>query len=61
MTVNKLNFAEDKGVAVSDTFYLLGVLYNDIAHIRPNTDYATPIISKLNNRVIKNVITKLFA
>jgi hypothetical protein len=61
MTINKLNFAEDKGVAVSDTFYLLGVLYNDIAHIRPNTDYATPIISKLNNRVIKNVITKLFA
>lgn len=61
MTVNKLNFAEEKGVVVSDTFYLLGVLYNDIAHIRPHTDYATPIISKLNNRVIKNMITKLFS
>jgi len=61
MTINKLNFAEDKGVVVSDTFYLLGVLYNDIAHIRPHTDYSTPIISKLNNRVIKNMITKLFA
>lgn len=61
MTVNKLNFAEEKGVVVSDTFYLLGVLYNDVAHIRPHTDYATPIISKLNNRVIKNMITELFA
>lgn len=60
MTVNKLNFAEEKSVVVSDIFYLLGVLYNDIAHIRPNMDYATPIISKLNNRVIKNMISKLF-
>lgn len=58
-TVNKLNLAEEKGVDLPDTYYLLGVLYNDIAHIRPNTDYATPIISKLNNRVINNLINKL--
>jgi hypothetical protein len=58
-TVNKLDFANENGVEVSDTFYLLGVLYNDIAHIRPNTDYATPIISKLNNKVIKHMISQL--
>lgn len=59
-TVNKLNLAEEKGIFISETYYLLGVLYNDIAHIKPNTDYATPIISKLNNHIIRNMIKILF-
>jgi hypothetical protein len=60
-TVNKLDFAGKKGIDVPDIYYLLGIIYNDIAHIRPNTDYSTPIISKLNNLTIRKMITKLFS
>jgi len=59
-TVSKLDFAGEKGIEISETFYLLGVIYNDIAHIKPNTDYSTPIISKLSNKIINNMVIDLF-
>lgn len=59
-TINKLNFAKDKGSDIPEIFYLLGVVYNEMAHIRPNIDYGTPIKSKLSNRIVMNMVKQVF-
>ncbi len=61
-TRSKLEKAEEMGVhTISETFYLLGVIYNDGMHWRENADNITPIIKKLDNLVIKNLIEKVVA
>jgi len=59
-TKKKLQYAQDKGIEVSDIYFLLGVIYNDGMHWKNNYDNVSPIVSKLNNLTIKNMIKKVF-
>lgn len=55
-TTVKLEYAEEKGVLVPDSFYLLGVVYNDGMHYKNNDD---AISGKLENHTIKHIIMNL--
>lgn len=55
-TVDKLTYAAENGVAVPETFYILGVIYNQAMHLRENQDNVTPLRSKLENLTIKSII-----
>lgn len=55
-TPNKLKFAESKGVAVPESFYLLGIIYNDGMHWKNNE---AAISGKLENMIIKKMITDI--
>lgn len=59
-TVKKLDFAEDKGINVPEVYYLLGVIYNEVAHLRKYLNDNEPIVGKLENLTIKNLIKKIF-
>lgn len=59
-TKKKLEYVQEKGIDVSDIYFLLGVIYNDGLHWKNNYDNVSPIISKLNNLTIKNMIKKVF-
>lgn len=55
-TPNKLSFAESKGVAVPESFYLLGIIYNDGMHWKNNE---AAISGKLENMIIKKMIKEI--
>lgn len=55
-TNKKLDFAVANGVDVDDTFYLLGIIYNEGMHIHENVDDSSPIVSKLENRTIRHML-----
>jgi hypothetical protein len=55
-TKHKLNYAKEVGVEVPEVCYLLGVIYNDGLHYKHNVDHATPIVSKLENLVIRKML-----
>ncbi len=55
-TKNKLDFAVESGVDVDDTFYLLGIIYNEGMHVHGNVDDSSPIVSKLENRTIHHML-----
>lgn len=55
-TTEKLKYAEEKGIIVPDSYFLLGIIYNEAMHIDNNIDKLTPISCKLNNLTIKNMI-----
>lgn len=58
-TVNKLQFAQSKGVAVPEIYFLLAVIYNDAMHVRPNQDNFSGLGAKLANLTIKHMISTL--
>jgi hypothetical protein len=58
-TGDKLEFAVDKGLELPNQFFLLAVIYNEAAHVRPNTDFLTPLYSKLDNLTIKRMIREI--
>ncbi|MDB0011508.1 hypothetical protein N9E20_01720 [Crocinitomicaceae bacterium] len=49
----KLEFAEALGVASPESYYLLGIIYNDGMHWKEGQDNISPIASKLENLTIK--------
>jgi len=55
-TKNKLDFAAANGVDVDDTLYLLGIIYNEGMHVHDNVDDSSPIVSKLENRIIRHML-----
>ena len=55
-TPNKLLFAEEKGINIPETYYLLGVIYNDGMHYK-NNDVA--IAGKLENLTIAKMIKEI--
>jgi hypothetical protein len=59
-TKSKLEYCEEKGVRISETHYLLGLIYNDDLHWREHRDYETPLFSKLENMTIKKMIKEIF-
>lgn len=59
-TREKLDFAQSKGVEVPDVFYLLGVIYNEAMHWKDSQDNITPVVTKLRNLTIKNMIQQVY-
>ncbi|MGP8291624.1 hypothetical protein ACT3OH_15275 [Vreelandella zhanjiangensis] len=55
-TPNKLRFAESKGVSVPESFYLLGIIYNDGMHWKNNE---AAITGKLENMILKKIIKEI--
>ena len=58
-TNEKLSFAQRKGVSVSETYHLLGIIYNHPLH-EADENMAQSLGMKLDNPVIKNMIFKLW-
>jgi len=59
-TREKLDFAESKGVSSPEIYYLLGIIYNEGMHWKNNYDNVTPIVTKLTNLTIKQMIKEVF-
>lgn len=59
-TKKKLEYCLDCGLEISETHFLLGIIYNDDLHWHDNKDYETPLRSKLQNVTIKKLISELF-
>ena len=59
-TREKLDFAESKGVSSPEIYYLLGIIYNEGMHWKNNYDNVTPIVTKLTNLTIKQMINEVF-
>lgn len=58
-TKKKIQFAMEKGVEVPETFILLGLIYNEGAHIN-RTDPSQNLTNKLNNDIIRKMIKEVF-
>lgn len=56
----KLELAEDMGVVSPESYYLLGIIYNDGMHWKEGQDNVSPIASKLENITIKKLISDIF-
>lgn len=59
-TKKKLNFCETIGLNIPESYYLLGIIYNDNLHLKTNADIAKPLAIKLENITIKKLISELF-
>lgn len=55
-TAKKLEFAESIGVAVPETCFLLGVVYNDAMHRKGAIDQSSTIALKLRNLGLQNMM-----
>lgn len=59
-TVNKLDFVEQScGTDVPEVHRLLGLLYNDMLHHKPNFDYISVVVSKMKNPAIRGMMSEL--
>ncbi|WP_447920325.1 hypothetical protein [Achromobacter aegrifaciens] len=56
-TRKKLEFAESIGVFIPEVAFLLGVIYNEGLHLKPHVDNSSPIVVKLENLVIRKMIS----
>lgn len=63
-TINKIEFAEKNSIELSDTYYILRPLYNEVIHLsnddRLNKNKYTSCCLYLSNKVIRNMIEKIF-
>jgi len=59
-TKNKLNFAQNIGVQIPETYFLLGIIYNTSLHLSEGQDISMPLGLKLESNVIKQMIEKIF-
>ena len=55
-TPNKLKFSESKGLNIPESFYLLGIIYNDGMHWKNNE---AAISGKLENMILKKMIKEI--
>ena len=60
-TRDKLEKAEEMGVISPESYYLLGIIYNEGMHWKNNTDIISPIASKLENKTIKKLIKDILS
>lgn len=60
-TAKKLNYCESIGHPIPETYYLLGIIYNDRLHWRQGLDNVKPVAIKLENITIKKMINEIFA
>jgi len=59
-TKKKLDYCETLGLNVPESYYLLGIIYNDRLHFKGNVDIARPVAIKLENMTIKKMIRDIF-
>ncbi|MBS0032416.1 hypothetical protein ACTJJ0_34435 [Chitinophaga sp. 22321] len=59
-TKKKLEYCEEIGHSVPESYYLLGIIYNDRLHWREGLDIIRPVAIKLENLTIKKLIRDLF-
>lgn len=59
-TKNKLHFAQDVGVNIPETYFLLGIIYNTSLHLNEGHDVSKPLGLKLENDTIKKMILNIF-
>lgn len=59
-TRSKLEKAEEMGVLSPESYYLLGIIYNEGMHWKDDLDNVSPIASKLENLTIKKLIRDVF-
>ncbi len=62
-TNNKIKFAQDNGVCCPETFYLLGLIYNNPLHMYPGQtkDLRQTLYSRLMNNTIRSMIEKIIS
>ncbi|QYJ69164.1 ATP-binding protein [Flavobacterium litorale] len=60
-TKKKLEYCEKIRHSVPDTFYLLGIIYNDELHRHKDDDNVRAVANKLENFVIKKMISGIFS
>lgn len=60
-TSKKLDFCETLGIDILESFYLLGIIYNDPLHWNDWSDIVLPLAIKLENLVIKKLIRDIFS
>lgn len=60
-TKKKLEYCDKIGLEVPETFYLLGIIYNDRLHWRDGLDIIKPVAIKLENLTIKKLIRDIFS
>jgi CheY-specific phosphatase CheX len=61
-TIDKLDFAEVNGAKVPELHYLLAGLYNSALHANTEEwDFLTPVVSKLQNSCIREMIREVFS
>lgn len=58
-TEKKIRFCEDLVTDIPDAFYLLKPVYNSALHLSPKFDRLTPIVLKLENLIVKNLIKNM--
>ena len=59
-TTEKLNYAQDLGILIPETYYLLGIIYNHPLHLVGDNDISKPLSMKLENLTIKSMIKHLW-
>lgn len=59
-TNEKLNYAQNQGISYSETYNLLGIIYNHPLHISGETDISQPLGMKFDNPAIRNMIKRLW-
>ncbi|KRT14719.1 hypothetical protein ASU31_17600 [Pedobacter ginsenosidimutans] len=57
---NKLHFAQNIGIHIPETYFLLGIIYNTSLHLTEGHDISKPLGLKLENGTIKQMIKNLF-
>lgn len=55
-TPNKLDYADSKGVKIPETYYLLGIIYNDGLHWK---NHESAIAGKLEHLTIRKMISEI--
>ncbi|SDM39231.1 hypothetical protein [Siphonobacter aquaeclarae] len=61
-TREKLDLARERyGISVSETYYILGMIYNEPMHIRQGDSRIPALVSKLENKAIRTIIKEAFA
>jgi hypothetical protein len=59
-TKNKLNFAQNIGIEIPETYFLLGIIYNTSLHLNEGQDVSQPLGLKLENETIKTMARNIF-
>lgn len=59
-TKNKIDFAGSTGKEISESFFLLGLIYNTNLHWNQGRDYVSPLATKLSHPTIKQLISGIF-
>lgn len=58
-TRKKIEYVAARGVDISETYFMLGLIYNTNLHWKPNRDYVSPLVAKLNHTTIRNLIERI--